>query len=422
MMDRTNDMGGVWMLRRPTTILAALVFLALCVSPVFSGCAMSTLEGTILPPNITSVDIPAGNSGETVTWRVEWEGGLAPYTIGINAGGGTQANLPAGTPASSPFKADFELVNGSFYLEEIHAYLVVVTDANGYTAVSQGSYEVQPAEAPKLSIKNLSYDFDSGLLRVIADPDGWDSLLAELTLPAGWIADATERWMEIAGDEAVAEFYIYPEDIIAGAGELGVTVSDPATPAIQSDYDTLVYDSMITLDEGVLAAIPLQRHVLVDGYTYVQVICGDFPPDKPFMYMNGVGVTVDKGAEYVDGTFNVGVRGGSMLDNDGIWANVDGDSFLLPALFIIQENDLGNGRVRIDFNVTPIGGEEVTTGGALFNFALSFDKPGTYTLGFQEYMDVKRTYYSDTNSTEYSWADISNDYPGVPNTITVVAH
>jgi hypothetical protein len=75
--------------------------------------------------------------------------------------------------------------------------------------------------------------------------------------------------------------------------------------------------------------------------------------------------------------------------------------------------------VRIDFNVTPVGGSETTDGGALFNFGLQFDHAGTYTLGFEEFHDVKRTYYSDGASNEYFWDDISNSYPGMPNSIEV---
>ena len=55
----------------------------------------------------------------------------------------------------------------------------------------------------------------------------------------------------------------------------------------------------------------------------------------------------------------------------------------------------------------------------LFNFGMSFSAAGTYTLGFLEFQDVKRTYYSDNAAVEYNWADITNVIDEVPNTITV---
>jgi hypothetical protein len=176
--------------------------------------------------------------------------------------------------------------------------------------------------------------------------------------------------------------------------------------------------SGIEIPVGALAAVPAWASATTDEVVPVVAISGAF--SHPFQYMNGVGVTVNAGAAYEDGTFNVGVPGGDQMDIDGVWTSVAPDAFLLPNDFMIQENDIGGGLVRIDFNVTPIGGHETTEGGALFNFGLSFDHAGTYTLGFEEFHDVKRTYYSDGSSNEYNWGDISNDYPDVPNSIEVM--
>jgi len=411
---------------RVAEIIAALA-LAVIMVPQFSAC------GGGGPPTpavlrITAVDAPDGRGDETVTWTVAWTGGTAPYTLSINLGGGAQSDLPAGTAALSPYQADFTLVNGSFYLAENHAYLVLISDAAGQTAVAQGNYSVEPAEPPHLSINNINYNADSGLLRVTADPDGWGSLSAQLILPAGMLADAGKREMEISGDAAVADFYVYPEDIMAGAtGEFAVEVLDPDTDIIEPAKESLAFTvEPIALGEGVLAAIPRRRNIKEDESVLVVIACGDFPADKPFHMMNGVGVTVNYGAEYADGTLNVGALGGEGLEPDGIWALVGALSFLIPfggvEGLMIQENDIGGGRVRIDFNVSSIGGGEMTTGGALLNFELWCKSPGTYTLGFQEFDVVKRTYYSDVDSNEYNWADISNDYPGAPNSIIVVPH
>jgi len=407
-----------------TNRLAAWLVVA-AISVLLSACG----GNGPLPPlalQITAVDIPPGGGDETVTWTVEWEGGTPPYTIGINLGGGAQSDLPAGTAAISPFQAQFTLTSTSFDISEYYSYVVVVTDAAGTSAVAQDVYEVGPTEPPHLAWLDLTYDADSGLLRVVADPDWWGSLQASITLPAGMVADAASRWMDISAGEAVAEFYVYAEDVLAGAaGQIEVKVEDPNLVYIGYLLQSLeVTIDPIALGEGALAAIPQRRHVTADQTALVVVACGDFPADKPFQYLNGVGVTVDQGAEYVVNSLNYGTRGGLRADRDGIWVDVACVSFLEGDI-LIQENDIGGGRVRIDFNVTPIGGHEVTTGGALLNLALSFSEPGTYTLGFEEFHDVKRTYYSDGEAdgetTEFYWADISNDYPGVPNSIIVVA-
>ena len=78
--------------------------------------------------------------------------------------------------------------------------------------------------------------------------------------------------------------------------------------------------------------------------------------------------------------------------------------------------DIGGGRVRLDFNVTPLDGTQSnSTSGALFNFGLNFGVAGTYTLGFEEFNVVKRTYYSDAGATEYNWGTLMADATGTLN-------
>jgi len=94
--------------------------------------------------------------------------------------------------------------------------------------------------------------------------------------------------------------------------------------------------------------------------------------------------------------------------------------FLLPPDNFFAESDLGGGLVGIDFNVTPIGGSDITTAsGALFSFGATF-AAGENILGFQEASNVDRTYYSDsTQSAHYHWGDIGNDHAGIPNSVRV---
>ena len=58
------------------------------------------------------VTVPAGMNGAAdANWTVTWVGGTAPYTIAMAMGGGTTADVPAGTAAVSPFAQTFTMVN-----------------------------------------------------------------------------------------------------------------------------------------------------------------------------------------------------------------------------------------------------------------------------------------------------------------------
>jgi hypothetical protein len=241
-----------------------------------------------------------------------------------------------------------------------------------------------------------------------------DDVTVTVTEPAGLMVDATSK--VVSGGNGSVDFNWSAEDIIdGGSGSTDITADDGAG-GTDTDSATITIGG-ISIPDGALAAVPAMTSATTADIVTVVVISGAF--SNPFQYMNGAGVTVNSGAAYEDGTLNVGVPGGGQMDPDGVWTAVGPDSFLLPNDFMIQENDIGGGMVRIDFNVTPIGGSETSTGGALFNFGLNFGSAGTYDLGFQEFQDVKRTYFSDGASTEYNWDDISNNYTGVPNSINV---
>jgi hypothetical protein len=142
--------------------------------------------------------------------------------------------------------------------------------------------------------------------------------------------------------------------------------------------------------------------------------------------MNGVSVTIDEGVEFIEGSINVGSPGGGEDELDGVWATLNppptGFLSVNPEFFFPEHQwvePLGNGRVMITFNLTPIDGGETTDGGALFNFQIKCTEPGTYTLGFQEFQDLPRTYYSDSTSAKHSWLDISNDFETMPNSFVV---
>jgi hypothetical protein len=139
--------------------------------------------------------------------------------------------------------------------------------------------------------------------------------------------------------------------------------------------------------------------------------------------MNSVRVTFSAGEpSYVPGSYNVGAIGGALEYADGIWAVVQPEGFLLPTDYMLGFNnyDDASGSWAMDFNVTPIQSTPASAAeGALFNFEVTFARAGSVRLGFEEFNQVKRTYFSDGSSTEYYWSDISNDHAGIANTIAV---
>jgi hypothetical protein len=392
-------------------VLVAAVALILAASCDTKN--IGTDPGPSKGPVIASVTFAPAQAdrlgGVTGTVTVAWASGTGPYTISMDFGGGATPNVPAGTPATSPYTANVTYVNGTD-ADVTYNYSVVVTDSVPQSGSNSGTFVVGPTGNTPPTIDNVAYA--GGVLTVdVSDADG-DDVTVTVTEPAGLMADATSK--VAAG--GTATFNWSASDIIAGGSGSTDITADDGNGGTDTDSATITIDP-INIPDGALAAVPAMTAATTADVVTVVVISGAF--SNPFQYMNGAGVTVNSGAAFEDGTLNVGVPGGGQMDPDGVWTAVDPDSFLLPNDFMIQENDIGGGMVRIDFNVTPIGGSETSTGGALFNFGLNFGSAGTYDLGFQEFQDVKRTYYSDGASTEYNWDDISNNYTGVPNSINV---
>jgi len=185
--------------------------------------------------------------------------------------------------------------------------------------------------------------------------------------------------------------------------------------------DTFLFDLEVIYDfepgTGQIIAEAVQGTTQVGVPVQIVVSCGGFP--HPFKYMNGVAVTVEEGAEYEDLSLNVGAPGGGQKDADGVWTHVNPSTFLLPEDWLYNESPVTGepGLIYIAFNVIPIGGDNTYEGGELFNFEMNFSAAGTYTLGILEFQTVKRTYYSDGESNEYYWNNITNAHEA--NTIVV---
>jgi len=170
-----------------------------------------------------------------------------------------------------------------------------------------------------------------------------------------------------------------------------------------------------------LAAIPLKTSARVDEPVLVAVVSGGFPAGQEFLHLNSCGVTFDGDVNYIWPSFNCGLPGGEYDAVDGIWSLIAPTG--LESGLEGQPNphrvQIDGGTYRLDFGIGAHGGSAVTQGGVLFTFEASFGTAGDVRLGFQEFEHVNRTCYSDGDSAEHNWADVGNDYPGLPNSITV---
>jgi hypothetical protein len=206
-------------------------------------------------------------------------------------------------------------------------------------------------------------------------------------------------------------------------GAIGFVVQDDAQLPNSTSEESRVYVQLgrAHLPTDVLVATPLKTIVKVGEPVTVLVLTSILP--MPFLSAN-VALTTDATGEYVPGSFNIGAPGGEAFDVDGTWADMnDGTGpsggFLMPPLQVFEGRSGGPGLVAWDFNVTPVGGSELTgSDGALFNCQFTFSTPGTKTFGFEAVNSIKRTYYAD-ESTEYFWGNIANDGSIVPNSVEV---
>ena len=88
--------------------------------------------------NVTLTPDTAMAEGLTATMTITWTGGAGPYTIGINMGGGGTVDIPAGTPATSPFTQEFTLTDAGTY-----TYSVTVIDALTRVGSATGTYTIE---------------------------------------------------------------------------------------------------------------------------------------------------------------------------------------------------------------------------------------------------------------------------------------
>jgi hypothetical protein len=300
---------------------------------------------------------------------------------------------------------------------------VTATDGNGTVVTASQSITVGPTRNAAPVVDSATYNAGTRVLTVtVSDPDDGETLTVTATPSAGLSVDQTTKTASATGP-LTATFNVSADDFIAGAtGTIAVSVSD-GTATTNAANPVAVSIPAIVVPADTLVAIPTSGSAATGADVQVVVITG--VPANPFQYMVGAGLTIESDATYVGNSFDVGSPDstpdvGSVNPVDGIWAAMNpGGGFLLAPDNFIQSTDIGGGRERWDFNITPLGGSNLTgQGGALFNARFTFSAAGTKTFGFQEVSGVKRTYYAD-DSTEYFWGNIANDGSVGPNSVTI---
>jgi len=267
------------------------------------------------------------------------------------------------------------------------------------------------------TITAVSDDANCQVTVTVADQDG-DDVVVTPAAPASM--EALDGTQTITGGNGAFTFSFAPKDVLAGAsGNIDFTADDGNGGSASIGANLLC--AGITLASDTLYAIPTRPTISVGSPLTILVATG--VPAHPFEYLNGVRVTAPQasGINFVGGSLNVGAVGGAAGDADGFWTAMAPSSFLLPPDNFIVRSDAGGGLYGIDFNITPLGGSNQTSAsGALFNFQVTFDTPGTYDLGFQDINVVDRTFYQDdSQSTDFFWGDITNSHAGVRSSVVV---
>ncbi|MBN2081197.1 hypothetical protein JW859_03205 [bacterium] len=423
--------------------------LAILCAWVPAGCGTHNIGGSTAPDTTMSASVSVSGElrgGETVVWDVAITGGTPPYTVNLDTGGGTWEDPPRDVQVDAGYNGEFTMINLGVNQSLQYDYSATISDAEGQYVITGGSYSVLPL-IPVLEIDEL-YNGSPGatyqliMLSVRANDPSTDELSVSVATTAGIETIEAEELAAAAGnvtdlgstDDAYPgqvrtwdfSIPVWSTDVIDGSrGVATVTVRDSwgqeATEELQ-----LELPGRYELPFHSLAAIPLETSVDVDEEVTVVVACGEFPENQPFHYIGNIGLTAEVGANAVGFEPNPGAPGDPADSKvDGIWLKQDPPPSGFSTGFsepLILKSEIGDGRARFDLGVFPVGGNSTTEGGCLLNVDLWFAEPGTYTLGFEEFNEVNRTYYSDQKfygGNEYLWADISNDYAGVPNSITV---
>jgi hypothetical protein len=326
----------------------------------------------------------------------------------MNMGGGTTANVAAGSPAATPFTQTFTMVNPGTSASATYSYTVVVTDSQGLSDTATGTYTVGPSPNSPPVIDDAVYtEATKTMVVTVSDPDDGETLTVDVTVPPSLSVDSVSKVAATTGP-LTASFVWSTTDLFAGADDTTtVTVTDSGGATDTTEVN-IFFPGNIPADT--LFVYPSPTTVAVGEPVTVLVLT--MVPAHPLQFINGIGLTMPDDASIVTGSLDYGALGSSVGVVDGYWAAMNPSGFMLQPADFQMPTPIGGGRERWDFNIVPLGGSDQTTAsGALFNVQFTFSTPGVKTFGFQELdaLSVKRTYYSDGNGNEYFWGEIGNE-------------
>jgi len=230
----------------------------------------------------------------------------------------------------------------------------------------------------------------------------------------------TIKWGDVTVDPRTS-YILLPLDsgsfadgvLIVGSDHQGILTAQIQFETVKSRWWYFEVPMTYELPADSIVAIPTRTEAYAGEH--VGVIVYTNQAAHPFKYVNCIGITLESPTIYVDWSLNAGDPGGGNTA-DGVWADVT--SGPVGAVGIFYGADIRGGRKRYDINITPGGSQIDNATGAVLYFEIEI--ASNVHLGFQEFYGVKRTYYSDDSLTEYYWGDVSNDHPGVPNSIMML--
>jgi hypothetical protein len=406
------------------------LFAVLCIAFLLAGCTADRFSiGPVEMPRFAVTGVTESGTladGETGTFTVNFQGNSGPFTFVYTfTGGGTDPETVTQTApnGSTSTSVSVTFIGSDSADTEIHL-VVNGTDANGAVATVSGSFTI-PKSAPANAAPTLTASSaGDGLVDVtVDDPEGDDVTVKLDTLDDGSGIDVTPGPAKLVkGGHGTVQLTATPNNVLApDSGKIHVLAGDAnggiteITITMQAQFHWMLADA--------LYAIPLQNTVHVGEPVTIEVLTT--ATANPFRAaVVRLTVAAASGYHFEAGSFNVGIPGGAADDPDGVWNAVQPSGFFdsWDGIGFQQLIDFGPLLTGTDFRVVPFGGQDVPAAdGAIFNFAATFATPGTWKLGFQQFNVVDRTYYQDgSQGADYFWSDISNDHPGIPNSVTVL--
>jgi hypothetical protein len=348
-------------------------------------------------------------AGVETQWSVQIHGGVAPYSVHWDFGGGAEINT-ADVGGVQPADQTSSSITATLLAGDWIA-AATVTDAHGTVSSDTALYTVGPPPA-----LHAAATLVAGNIMLSASGPLETELTVTASAPEGLFVGAPEYRLINGGRGAVLP--VGARNPLTGAsGSVTLTVADSS--GAQGVTQLAVSIAPLVLAADTLYAIPIQRSVRAGEPVDILIATG--PTTDPLQYVM-LGLTFPDDGKYVYGSFNHGAPGGNRDGVDGLWTAMGATGFLT-----VPEGDggflpypgIGGGRVRFDMSATPLGGRDLQgVGGALCCLQVKFSRAGTKELGFQQLATVKRTYFA-SSTAEFYWHDIGNSQAGSPRSVAV---